>query len=42
MEMMKRLLEAQRRGYWEATPEEMVKLKEIYLQLEGEIEERVG
>lgn len=42
MEMMKRLLEAQRRGYWEATPEEMEKLKEIYLQLEGEIEERVG
>ena len=42
MEIMNRLFEAQQRGYWEATEEELERLKELYLQLEGEIEERVG
>jgi len=36
---LKRLMEAYRRGVWEATDEEIEKLKQIYLELEAEIEE---
>lgn len=38
-EIMRRLFEAQRRGYWNATDEEMEKLRDIYLELEGDIED---
>jgi len=34
-----RLLEAEKRGYWQATTEEMEKLREVYLDVEGDIEE---
>lgn len=37
---LKRLMEAFQRGMWEATDEEIEKLKKIYLELESEIEER--
>ena len=37
---LKRLMEAYQRGMWEATDEEIEKLKKIYLELESEIEER--
>lgn len=34
-----RLLEAEKRGYWQATTEEMEKLRAVYLDVEGDIEE---
>jgi cobaltochelatase CobN len=34
-----RLLEAEKRGYWQATTEEMEKLRAVYLDMEGDIEE---
>jgi cobaltochelatase CobN len=36
---LKRLMEAYTRGVWEASDEEIEKLKQIYLELESEIEE---
>ncbi len=41
-ELMKRLFEANDRGYWEATEEELELLKQRYLELEGSIEERIA
>lgn len=38
-EMMGRLLEANQRGYWQATQEELDKLRRLYLEVEGELEE---
>jgi cobaltochelatase CobN len=38
-QVMERLLEAEQRGYWNATRDELARLKEAYLKLEGEIEE---
>jgi cobaltochelatase CobN len=40
-EIIKRLLEAEGRGYWEATDEEKNLLRDRYLDLEGDIEERI-
>ena len=40
-ETIKRLLEAEKRGYWNASPEEIEKLKERYLELESKIEEKI-
>ncbi|RXE56264.1 cobalt chelatase [Methanoculleus taiwanensis] len=37
--VMERLFEAESRGYWDATEEEMEKLRCAYLELEGDIEE---
>jgi cobaltochelatase CobN len=39
-DQLKRLMEAYQRGMWEATDEEIDRLKRIYLELESEIEER--
>ncbi len=36
---MERLFEAEKRGYWNATEEEMEKMKRAYLEMEGDIEE---
>jgi cobaltochelatase CobN len=36
---MERLLEAERRGYWNASGNELERIKEAYLDLEGVIEE---
>jgi len=41
-EVIKRLFEADRRGYWKATDEERALLRERYLRLEGDIEERMA
>jgi cobaltochelatase CobN len=41
-EIVERLLEANKRGYWKATEEEIERLKEAYLEIEGWIEERMG
>ena len=41
-EMARRLLEAESRGLWRADPEILEQLKEIYLEIEGWIEERMG
>ncbi len=38
-EMMDRLFEAVERGMWDAKPETLERLKEIYLELEERIEE---
>ncbi|MEM2145317.1 MAG: magnesium chelatase subunit H, partial [Candidatus Jordarchaeaceae archaeon] len=38
-EMIGRLLEANQRGYWQATQEELDKLRQLFLEVEGEIEE---
>nr|MDO8080203.1 magnesium chelatase subunit H [Candidatus Freyarchaeota archaeon] len=38
-EMIGRLLEANQRGYWHATREELDKLRQLFLEVEGEIEE---
>ncbi len=38
-DQLKRLMEAYQRGMWDATDEEIEKLKRIYLELESEIEE---
>ena len=40
-EIIKRLFEANKRGYWEATEEELEKLKQAYLEAEGWIEETI-
>ncbi|VUT24169.1 MAG: cobaltochelatase subunit CobN [Candidatus Methanolliviera sp. GoM_oil] len=39
-DMITRLFEAEKRGYWDASEERMEELKEIYLEVEGWIEER--
>jgi cobaltochelatase CobN len=38
-DQLRRLMEAYQRGMWDATDEEIEKLKQIYLELESEIEE---
>lgn len=38
-EIIGRLLEASQRGYWQATQEELNKLRKLYLEVEGELEE---
>ena len=40
-ETIRRLFEAEKRGMWRATPEEMKKLQDRYLELEGKIEEKI-
>ncbi|MEW6662877.1 MAG: magnesium chelatase subunit H [Bacillota bacterium] len=40
-EIIRRLFEANTRGYWQATAEELDKLREAYLELEGSIEEKL-
>ncbi|OGL39727.1 MAG: magnesium chelatase subunit H [Candidatus Schekmanbacteria bacterium RIFCSPHIGHO2_02_FULL_38_11] len=37
---LNRLMEAYNRGKWEASPEELEKLKQIYLEIESQIEEQ--
>ncbi len=39
VEIMERLFEAEKRGYWKATKEEMEKMRRAYLELEGDVEE---
>lgn len=39
-DQLKRLMEAYQRGMWNATDEEIEKLKQIYLEIESEIEEQ--
>ena len=39
IEVAERLLEAEKRGYWQATEEEMDKLRAAYLEMEGDVEE---
>jgi cobaltochelatase CobN len=38
-EVLEKLFEAEKRGYWAATREEMEKMRKAYLDLEGDIEE---
>ena len=39
VEIMDRLFEAEKRGYWEATGEEKAKMRTAYLEIEGHIED---
>ena len=39
-DQLKRLMEAYKRGMWDATDEEIERLKQIYLEIESEIEEQ--
>jgi cobaltochelatase CobN len=41
-EIVRRLLEAENRGLWQASPETLAQLKEIYLEIEGWLEDRMG
>jgi cobaltochelatase CobN len=41
-EMGRRLLEAEQRGLWKADPEVLDALKNLYLEIEGWMEERMG
>ncbi|MDP3563270.1 MAG: cobaltochelatase subunit CobN, partial [Methanoregula sp.] len=36
-----RLMEAEQRGYWEATEEELEKLRQAYREMEGDIEDTI-
>jgi cobaltochelatase CobN len=38
--MVERLFEANNRGYWDAREDELADLRELYLDMEGEIEEK--
>ncbi len=40
-ELMRRLLEASQRGYWEADENELAELQQAYLEVEGAIEEQL-
>jgi len=37
--LVERLMEAEQRGYWEASEEELEKLRQAYMDMEGDIEE---
>jgi cobaltochelatase CobN len=39
-DIMKRLFEANKRGYWEASEAEMESLRDMYLKIEGDVEEK--
>jgi cobaltochelatase CobN len=39
--IIEQMMEYHRRGYWEATEEQLEKLKEVFLELEGDIEEKL-
>lgn len=41
-ELARRFLEAEQRGLWNADPQVLAELKEIYLEIEGWIEEKIG
>jgi len=41
-EISRRLLEAHERGLWQADPEVLEKLKYLYLEIEGWLEEKMG
>ncbi len=39
--LTERLMEAEQRGYWEASAEELEKLRQAYMEMEGDIEESI-
>lgn len=41
-EIIKRLIEANKRGYWDASDDELERLRDAYLELEGLIEEKLS
>jgi cobaltochelatase CobN len=41
VKIVNRLLEANQRGYWKASQEELNRLKKIYLEIEGWVEEKL-
>ena len=38
--LIERLLEAEKRGYWEASEDRLKELREVYLEIEGDLEDR--
>lgn len=41
LNMVERLMECNKRGYWQASEEEIKNLREVYLEIDGEIEEEL-
>ncbi|WP_077369016.1 magnesium chelatase subunit H [Anaerosalibacter sp. Marseille-P3206] len=41
LSMMERLLEANQRGYWDATDKQLEELRKVYIEVEGSIEEKI-
>jgi cobaltochelatase CobN len=41
IEIIEQMMEYYKRGYWEATKEQLDRLKQVYLQVEGDIEDRI-
>lgn len=41
VDILEQMMEYNNRGYWKATEEQIQKIKDIYLQVEGDIEEKV-
>jgi len=41
-EIARRLLEAEQRGLWQADPEVLAELKQLYVEVEGWLEENMG
>ena len=42
IEIIEQMLEYYNRGYWDATQEQLDRLKQVYLQVEGDIEDRIA
>lgn len=41
VDILEQMMEYNNRGYWKATEEQIQKIKDIYLQVEGDIEEKI-
>ena len=41
IEIIEQMMEYYNRGYWEATKEQLDRLKQVYMQVEGDIEDRI-
>jgi cobaltochelatase CobN len=42
IEIIEQMMEYYNRGYWDATREQLDRLKQVYLKVEGDIEDRIG
>ena len=42
IEIIEQMMEYYNRGYWDATQEQLDRLKQVYLKVEGDIEDRIG
>ena len=42
IDVLEHLLEYEKRGYWEASEEQLNQIKQVYLSVEGDIEEHIN